>query len=203
MWMSTSAKNLALDTVLDAVTHMSVHSDVPDDTGSNEISGGSPAYARKAIDWDAAALGSKSKDATDPVFDIPAGTTAAFYGLWTAITAGSFRGFAPIAGGSVKGVASVEASSDTLASNGHGLSNGDRVYLRTVTGESIPTGLSVSVMYYVVGSATDSFQVSLTLGGSAVNITADGECFFQRVIPETFGSQGTLTCDDADFDLNG
>lgn len=205
MWMSVSAKNLALDTVLDAVTHMSVHSAVPDDTGSNEISGGSPAYARKAVDWDAAASGSKSKDITDPVFDIPAGTTCYFYGLWTAVTAGSFRGFAPIAGGSVKGVATVEADDDIFRSKGHGLVENDYVYIRTIAGESLPTGLSATQIYRVIAGnlTTDTFQLSTSQGGSAQLVTTDGEFFFQRIIPETFGSQGTLTCDDADFDLNG
>jgi hypothetical protein len=203
MWMSESAANLALDTVLDAVTHMSVHSAIPNDSGTNEISGGSPAYARKAVDWGAAASRSKSKDATDPVFDIPNGVTAMFYGLWTASTAGSFRGFAPIAGGNIKGVGSASNSGDVIGSKAHGLANGERVFLRTVAGESIPGGLDVTVVYFVVGVTTDTFQVSLTSGGSAVAITSDGELFFQRVIPETYGSQGTLTCDDADFDLAG
>ena len=73
------------------------------------------------------------------------------------------------------------------------MANGDRVMVFNVFAEALPTGLIEGVIYYVVGSATDSFQVSLTLGGAAVDITATGELFWQRVVPETFASQGQIT----------
>ena len=73
---STTGKNLMLD-ALNAVnpttpiTHASLHDGIPSDAGSNEITGGTPAYARKAVDFDAASGGTMAKDATDPVFDMP------------------------------------------------------------------------------------------------------------------------------------
>lgn len=68
----------------------------PGATGTaNEVAGGSPAYARKAITWaaaDASTPSVKALVATFPVFDIPAGTTVAFIGLWTLATGGTYGG---------------------------------------------------------------------------------------------------------------
>lgn len=62
----------------------------------------------------------------------------------------------------------------TLASPGvftltaHGLVIGDQVYL-TTTG-ALPTGLAANTIYYVVSTPTaDTFTLSATLGGSAIN----------------------------------
>jgi hypothetical protein len=82
------------DTILDALgaTYASVHSGDPGATGtSNELTGGSPAYARKAISFAAAAARAKAVQATFPTFDIPAGSTVAYIGLWSAI-AGTYLG---------------------------------------------------------------------------------------------------------------
>lgn len=61
---------------------------------------------------------------------------------------------------------------------GHTLVNGDKVSFET-TG-ALPTGLSVGTDYYVVNAASNTFQVSATVGGGAI---------------ATSGSQtGTQTC---------
>jgi len=54
----------------------------------------------------------------------------------------------------------------------HGLSNGDAVILVTET--TLPAGYSENTVYYVVNKGTDDFEVSLTIGGSAVTISDDG-----------------------------
>lgn len=55
----------------------------------------------------------------------------------------------------------------------HPLSNGDRVIFSN-SGGAMPTGLSDATVYFVVGDAANDFQVSLTLGGSAVTFSDDG-----------------------------
>lgn len=70
------------------------------------------------------------------------------------------------AGKAVTGV----ASTDTFTSRAHGYSNGDLVVLSALTGGS---GLVATRPYFVIGVATDTFQVSTTSGGSAVNFTTD------------------------------
>lgn len=76
------------------VTHASLHSANPP-TAANEISGGSPAYARKAVTWEAVA-GTETPGNVDmtaqPVFDVAGGTTVAAVGYWTALTGGTFMG---------------------------------------------------------------------------------------------------------------
>lgn len=92
---STSGKNAMLTHLGSVAVFASLHSASPGDTGANEISGGSPAYARKAITWNTAAAGSLDNNA-NPVFDVPSGATVAFVGLWSAATAGTFYGYFPV-----------------------------------------------------------------------------------------------------------
>ncbi len=53
-----------------------------------ELTGGTPAYARKAIAFAAAVAGSMD-DTTAPTFDVPAGATVDYMGLYSALTAGT------------------------------------------------------------------------------------------------------------------
>ena len=77
------AKNAMLDHLAGLAVFASLHSADPGSGGANELSGGSPVYARKAITWNAASAGNLDNDA-NPVFDVPAGSTVAFFGLWSA-----------------------------------------------------------------------------------------------------------------------
>jgi hypothetical protein len=90
---STNAKNSMLDHLGTEAVFVSLHSADPGDNGANELSGGSPAYARKAITWNAATGGSMD-DSNVPVFDVPAGATVLYVGLWSAVTGGIFYGAA-------------------------------------------------------------------------------------------------------------
>jgi hypothetical protein len=60
---------------------------------------------------------------------------------------------------------------DTVTLNSHGLANGTPVSFTVIT---TTTGISVNTTYYVISSATNTFQLSLTLGGSAVALTTNG-----------------------------
>jgi hypothetical protein len=207
MPLSTAGKNRALDALAgaasgSAITHVSLHSAIPSDAGSNEISGGSPPYARIPIAFAAATGGTKDKDATTVTFEVPAGTTVTHLGYWTALTGGTFMGYAPVNGGNVDGVATAKNTGDVATSHAHGLVDTNRVQLYTVAGEALPAGLLDTVIYFVVGATADTFQVSLTSGGAPVAITGDGEFYFQQVITETFGSQGNLTVNVAQLNLN-
>lgn len=86
-----AAKNIMLDALGTAATHASMHTADPGLTGTSEVTGGSPAYARKALTWGAAATGSKATSAA-PVFDIPGSTTVTHLGYWTALSGGTFLG---------------------------------------------------------------------------------------------------------------
>ena len=59
------------------------------------------------------------------------------------------------------------ASPAVVTATGHSFQNGDIIQLYT-TG-ALPSGLSTGIDYYVVNRATNTFQLSLTSGGSAIN----------------------------------
>ena len=61
---------------------------MPAGTAGTELTGGSPAYARKALSWGSPTGGVVS--ATAVVFDVAAGSTVAGAGLHTDISAGAY-----------------------------------------------------------------------------------------------------------------
>src|SRR6266540_5640593 len=92
-----------------------------------EVTGGSPAYGRMGITWQAAgAVTQGTKDITAAVtFNVPAGTTVRGIGLWSASTAGTLRAWGP-AGASARRSFSMDAgdlAGDVLTSAAHGLVN--------------------------------------------------------------------------------
>jgi len=68
------------------------------------------------------------------------------------------------------------ASSDFFTCYGTTFTNGQKVKVAPVfgAGDSLPTGVSEYTTYYIVGVSGNTFQLSATSGGSAINITANG-----------------------------
>uniref|UniRef100_A0A6H1ZGF0 Putative tail collar protein n=1 Tax=viral metagenome TaxID=1070528 RepID=A0A6H1ZGF0_9ZZZZ len=64
------------------------------------------------------------------------------------------------------------ATTGIITSAGHGLSNGETISKTTT--DTLPAGLTVGVVYYVINSTTDTYKVALTNGGTAVVITDTG-----------------------------
>lgn len=206
MPLNVTAVNVALDALDETATQIThvgiIQLGTDPGTGVNnagtEATGGSPAYARQAVTWGAAAAGVKS-NTNALTFDVPAGTYAhfAYFNASTGNTS-NYRGFAPFGGASpLRGFATVDTTlaNDALLSPGHGLAANDRVLVYNVFGTALPTGLTEGTAYFAVNVTTDTFKLSLTSGGAAVDITAvgGGELYFERVVPEVFGSQGQIT----------
>jgi hypothetical protein len=82
--------------------YISLHSSSPLTTGANEITGGS--YVRVATTWGAESGGVSL--GTQVTINVPAGTTIAFFGIWTAASGGTY-----IDGGSLP-------ASETYGGNG-------------------------------------------------------------------------------------
>jgi hypothetical protein len=61
---------------------------------------------------------------------------------------------------------------NTITITSHGFSNGNRL-LFTSTG-AVPTGLVAGTQYYVINKTANTFQISTSIGGSAVSITDVG-----------------------------
>lgn len=78
---TNDGKDAMLDYIAGEITEISLHDDDPSTTGANELSGGSPAYARKAPTF-ASASGGEAALASTLEFDIPASATVAWVGYW-------------------------------------------------------------------------------------------------------------------------
>lgn len=169
-------------------THLSAHT-AWSSTGTNEVTGGSPAYARKAVSYNAAASEART-NSTAPVFDIPAATTVRFIGMWDAVSAGNFLGM--IANGGDEKEFSVDLTADTVLAPAHGYPANQKI---AFYGDTPPTGLTEGTVYFAVTVTTDTFQVSLTSGGAAINLTGynAGKCVVSAIVEEAFAAQGTLT----------
>ncbi len=95
MSYSAAGKNAMLDALAAVAVYASLHTADPGTDGSNEVSGGSPAYARKAITW-GSATGGAIDSSNAPVFDVPASTTVTHVGFWSASSGGTFYGSADV-----------------------------------------------------------------------------------------------------------
>lgn len=79
-------------------------------------------------------------------------------------------------------------SGDTVTLNAHGLVDGNIVSFPSIT---TTTGITQKTPYYVVGATANTFQVSLTLGGSAIALTNNGSgtvsyaSYIQSIITNT------------------
>jgi hypothetical protein len=60
---------------------------------------------------------------------------------------------------------------DLVNRTAHGLSNGMKISFSSITST---TGIVVNTPYYVINASANTFQVSLTLGGSAIALTTNG-----------------------------
>lgn len=90
---NTMKEDAAVGSVSKA-THAALYTTVPGGSAGTEVTGGSPAYARKPISWNAGAVDGSTTATV--VFDVPAGVTVRGAGLHTALTGGTYVG-----GGSV------------------------------------------------------------------------------------------------------
>lgn len=207
VFISNTAKNLMLDALDESLAtgadFGALHT-AYSTTGANELTGGSPAYARKGLTWAAAASGAKALAATFPTWDIPAGTTVAWFSGWDAVTAGNFLFMTPIGAGTLR-PSSVETSTDLTNNDIFSKAHGYVADTRVVFWGTLPTGISVGTIYFVLatGLTTDSFRVATTSGGSAIDLTGTQPFAFyaQSCVPETYAGQGTYNLTAGSIDL--
>lgn len=104
---TATQKNTLASAYASAATHAALYTTAPGGSAGTEPSGGSPAYARKALSWGSPTNGVISASAV--VFDVPSGTTVVGAGVHTAITAGTY-----LDGGSVTSQAFASQGTYTL-----------------------------------------------------------------------------------------
>ena len=85
-----TARNVGVDAIAALGTRWAAHTGDPGGANSatNEVTGGNPAYARKAVAWNGASGGTATQNG-DVILDIPAGTTVTYVSLWN--TGGTVR----------------------------------------------------------------------------------------------------------------
>lgn len=169
-----------------AATHVALFTAQPGDGNTGiEVTGGS--YARVEVfpktsastpRWNAAAA---SGDAfvvdNEHAITFPQATatwgTVTSFGIYDAATVGNLLYWGPLANSPVNFIGL--NTGDIIHAQAHGFANDNKVVFQSqdVPG-TLPTGISEETEYFVINSATDNFQVSTTMGGAAVTITADG-----------------------------
>ena len=197
MPFTTTAQDQALDalnggTPSSIIAYASLHT-AYSATGANELTGGSPAYAREAVTWSAASAGSKASSSVAAAFNVPASTSVAFVGLWSAATAGTFAGMGPNDAGTTYAFTATLASPGVFTAPGSSYTNGQTVVVFPGAGATLPTGVTAGTVYYIVSASGATFELSATSGGSGINLSAAGAGIVQAVTLEAFGAQGTFT----------
>lgn len=85
---TATMKNTLSDAYKGAALYGALYTTAPGGSAGTEVTGGSPAYARKSLSgWSASSGGVTSVTVT---FDVPSGTTVVGAGVHTAVTAGTY-----------------------------------------------------------------------------------------------------------------
>lgn len=182
MTIPVGTKNSMLDG--QAINTASLHTGFPGTTGASEVTGGTPAYARKAVTINAASGGSRALNA-GVTFDVPA-TTVRWIGFWNSTT---FVGAAPNGGGTPKNFVAI-SSTDTVYCPAHGFSDTQKIVFYNGTP---PTGLTEGTTYFVRDATTDTFKVAASSGGASIDLTAPASfgCVVCVITEDVYASQGT------------
>lgn len=153
-------------------------------------------YARQVGGFSAPAAGQGGRQVTNdaqetfPAVDAAEGPiTVIMIGVWDALTLGNLRYAVPANPSNENRVGLVNDSDlagNTIQSANHGFANDDRILVKALAGASVPAGLSLNTLYFVVGTAEDTFQLSLTSGGAAVDLTTAGAARFEKITPVVF-----------------
>jgi hypothetical protein len=194
MPFDTTSIDQGLTTIAADYGYASLHS-AYSATGANELTGGSPAYARELITWAAAAGEAVSSSSIAAAFNVPASSTVAWVGIWSAATGGVFGGMGPNGATTSNSYlfACPTASPGVFTAPGTAYANGQTVVLFPGVGSGIPAGFTAGTIYYVVSVSGITFQLAATSGGSGINATAAGSGIVQAINVESFVAQGTAT----------
>lgn len=85
---TTAMKNLLATAYGTNAAYAALYSTAPGSSPGTELTGGSPAYARKALSWGSASGGVVSAPSVS--FDVASGSTVAGAGVHSAVTAGTY-----------------------------------------------------------------------------------------------------------------
>lgn len=99
-----------------AGTYISLHTASPGTTGANEVSGGSPPYARVATTWSSSSGGSKA--GSQVTINVPASTTIEYFGVWSSSSGAGYIGGGPLSSSLTYAAQGTYVLTPTLAAAG-------------------------------------------------------------------------------------
>jgi hypothetical protein len=177
--------------------HVGLHSAYPNEAGSGaELTGNG--YARVAVtnnttNWPNYSGGQKTNG--NPInFPTATGSNwleAVAVSIWDAASSGNMiaRGWL----GSDAGKVFTATAADLFTAPGHSLVNDDKVAVIAIPGGTLPTGVVEGTIYFVINVSGDTFNLSATQGGGAINLTTVGAGLIKKVIPKTVQVGDTLS----------
>lgn len=113
MPFNNNGLNAAANGIAAAGTYISAHTADPTASGTSEVTGGT--YARQQTTWAAVANGERV--GSQVAIPIPASTTVAWWGIWSAVTGGTFLGGFQLAANEVFGSAGTLNHTPTIDAN--------------------------------------------------------------------------------------
>lgn len=162
-----------------------------DSSAGTELSGSG--YSRKAVtnnttNFPAVTAGQPVVNGVDiECFTASADhSDAVAVGIFDAATSGNLLAWAWL--GNDAGKVFNAATSDTFTCVGHSFSDTNKVRVVAIPGTSLPTGISAGTTYFIRDSATDTFKLAATSGGSAIDITAAGSGLIALIAPKVIQS---------------
>lgn len=166
--------------------YVSLHTANPAEGGAQNTSEAAyTSYARVAVARSVAGWTVSGNQVTNAgAITFPAATggseTELFWGVGAeASGAGKLMYYGPL--GAQTPELFTAAVNDNITIPGHTLVVDDRIVFFAVPNDTFPTGITEGTVYWVITSATDVITISTTQGGGAVNITAVGAGWAQKV----------------------
>jgi len=188
-----------------ATVHLAAYSVKPalDGTGGTELTGGSaPGYARVAVTFAAPSAGAGDNSAQ---IDLPANSSGSnwpeivAWGICDASSGGNILNTDFFIAPNTRTPFTAVASTEIFTAPGHSFANGDKVVLKAASG--LPSGVTADTIYYVISVSGNTFQLSLTNGGAAINITTDGDGEIMKVVTHVVPAAGNLKINAGDLDI--
>ncbi len=166
--LTTARANAVLDSELNS-TYLGFFTTAPDANGTSGVECDYTSYARVAVTWASASARSKANSAVAqcPLKTGGADDTVVAWGLFDAASAGNLKCWGRAVGTPKSFVA---LASNTITCPAHTWTDDQPVILMSIPGESLPSGVTEGTVYYLISVTTDTFQISATVGGSAVDI---------------------------------
>ncbi len=93
------------------------------------------------------------------------------FGIYDAATAGNLLEWGELLGLGM--VSTVDPTTDIFTSTAHGFTDGTQVVLRTSNGAN-PGGLNETTAYFIRDSTTNTFKLTTSPGGTAIDVTSAG-----------------------------